>query len=366
MKLRYKILGGTLLVLATALSGLALAISHTNACEPATGKQTTVDSMQAIIYRCYGSADVLELANVAKPVPADDELLVKVHAASVNPRDWHYMRGSAYLMRLSIGLGNPDDTSLGVDFSGTVEAIGSKVTRFKPGDAVFGGSSGAFADYITVRENRAVSHKPANVSFEQAAGAPIAALSALQALRDNGGLKPGQKVLINGASGGVGTFAVQIAKAMGAEVTGVCSTRNVDMVRALGADHVFDYTRENYTESGERYDLIIDNVANHSPMANRRVMTANGKLVLVGGPGGDWFGPFVRPLQAMILSAFVEQELGMILARLDGEDLDTLGKMMQNGQVTPVIDRSYSLSEVPDAIRYSEQGHARGKIIITL
>jgi NADPH:quinone reductase-like Zn-dependent oxidoreductase len=304
--------------------------------------------------------------DVAKPTPLDDEVLVKVHAASVNPLDWHYMRGSPYLMRLGPGLGAPADSKIGVDFAGTVEAVGSDVTRFKPGDEVFGGGSGAFAEYVTVSESRALAIKPANVTFEQAASAPIAAITALQALRDKGKLKEGQKVLVNGASGGVGTFAVQIAKSLGAEVTGVCSTRNVEMVRSIGADHVFDYTRENYTESGEKYDLIIDNVGNHSLSANRKVLQPNGTLVMIGGAKGDWLAPLMGPIKALLLSPFVDQELVLILAKLRQDDLAILGDLMQAGKVTPVIDRRYPLREVPDAIRYSEEGHARGKIIIDL
>ncbi len=264
------------------------------------------------------------------------------------------------------GLGAPNDTSLGVDFAGTVEAVGSNVKRFKPGDAVFGGGSGAFAEYVTVGEDGALGMKPANVSFEQAASAPIAAITALQALRDTGKLEPGQKVLINGASGGAGTFAVQIAKSFGAEVTGVCSTRNVEMVLSIGADHVVDYTKEDYTKSGKRYDLIIDMVGNHSLLANRRVLNSEGTFVIVGGGKGNWLGPLMGPIKALMLSPFVEQEFVMILAELRQDDLAVLGDLMQAGKVTPVIDRRYRLSEVPMAIRYSEEGHARGKIIIDL
>jgi len=321
--------------------------------------------MKAIVYSCYGSPNVLELADVAKPIPADDELLVRIQAAAVNPLDWHYMRGSPYFMRLMAGLGAPTITRLGVDFSGTVEAVGKDVTRFKPGDEVFGGRTGAFADYVTIRESRAVTLKPDNVTHEQAASVPIAAITALEALRDKGQLQPGQKVLINGASGGVGTFAVQIAKSLGAEVTGVCSTRNVDMVRAIGADHVFDYKKENYTESGEQYDLIVDMVGNHPLGANRKVLRPEGRMVLVGGGKGDWIGPMMRPLQAMLVSPFVDQEIITLLAGLDSDDLALLGELMESGEVTPVLDRRFPLSEVPAAIRYSEEGHARGKIIIT-
>ncbi len=366
MKLRYKVAGGILIVLAVAISSLALVLSHNSACGPAPAVSDDTELMKAIVYRCYGSPDVLEFEDVDKPKPADDEVLVKVHAAAVNPLDWHYMRGSPYIMRLGVGLGAPTRTSMGVDFAGTVEAVGSNVKRFKPGDEVFGGRSGAFAEYVTVREDRALALKPANMTFEQAASVPIAGITALQALRDKGQLKPGQKVLINGASGGVGTFAVQIAKSYGAEVTGVCSTRNVEMVRSIGADHVIDYTQEDYTKSGQHYDLIIDNVGNHSLLANRRVLNPDGIFVIIGGPKGNWLAPLMNPIKALMLSPFVGQEFVMILAKLDKDDLAILGDLMQAGKVTPVIDRRYRLSEVPAAIRYSEEGHARGKIVIDL
>jgi NADPH:quinone reductase-like Zn-dependent oxidoreductase len=320
--------------------------------------------MKAIVFRCYGSPEVLELVEIGMPAPADDEVLVKISAASVNPLDWHYMRGSPYLMRLGIGLGAPDDTGMGVDFAGTVVKVGKNVTRFQLGDEVFGGGNGAFAEYMAIGEDRALALKPANVSFTQAASAPIAAITALQALRDLGKIRAGHKVLINGASGGVGTFAVQIAKSFGAEVTGVCSTRNLEMVRSIGADYVIDYTREDYTDSGKQYDLIIDNVGNHSLLENRQALTPDGIFVIVGGPKGDWLGPLMGPVKAMLLSPFVSQEFVLILAEMRQDDLAILGDLMQAGTVTPVIDRHYSLSEVPSAIRYSEEGHARGKIII--
>jgi NADPH:quinone reductase-like Zn-dependent oxidoreductase len=345
---------------------LALVLSHNSACGPAPILADNAELMKAIVYRCYGSPDVLEFEDIAKPTPADNEVLVKVHAASVNPLDWHYMRGSPYFMRLGTGLGAPNRTSMGVDFAGTVEAVGNNVKRFKPGDEVFGGRSGAFAEYVIIPDDRALALKPANVTFEQAASVPIAAITALQALRDKGQLKPGQKVLINGASGGVGTFAVQIAKSFGAEVTGVCSTRNVEMVRSIGADHVVDYTKEDYTESGLHYDLIIDNVGNHSLLANRRVLNPDGIFVIIGGPKGNWLGPLMNPIKALMLSPFVGQEFVLLLAKMDKDDLAILGDLMQAGKVTPVIDRRYRLSEVPAAIRYSEEGHARGKIIIDL
>jgi NADPH:quinone reductase-like Zn-dependent oxidoreductase len=238
--------------------------------------------MKGIVHRCYGSPDVVRYEDLSKPTPMDDEVLVRVRAASVNPLDWHYLEGTPYLVRIDGGFGKPENPRLGVDFAGTVEAVGSKITRFKPGDAVFGGKFGAFAQYVTVREERAIAAKPDNISFEQAASAPIAALTALQALRDKGHIRAGQKVLINGASGGVGTFAVQIAKSLGAEVTGVCSTKNVDLVRSLGADHVIDYTREDFTKGAERYDLIVDNVGTHSVLEYKRVLKPAGLYVMIG------------------------------------------------------------------------------------
>ena len=366
MKLRYKIGGGILGFFAVLIALLAITLSYTSDCEPAPIVSDAAELMKAIEYRCYGSPDLLELRDIEKPMPADDEVLVKIRAASVNPLDWHYMRGSPYFMRLGAGIGAPTNTRMGVDFSGTVEAVGKDVTNFEPGDEVFGGGNGAFAEYLTIREGRGVTLKPANLTFEQAAAVPIAGVTALQALRDYGKVQPGQKVLINGASGGVGTFAVQLAKSFGAEVTGVCSTRNLEMVLSIGADHVVDYTQEDYTESGEQYDLIIDMVGNHSPRENRRALTPAGKLVIVGGPSGDWLGPAASLIKAKLLSPFVEQELVMILASLRKDDLFILSELMQAGEVTPVIDRRYVLSEIPDAIRYSEEGHVRGKIVVDM
>lgn len=366
MKRRYKIATGVLVVLGVAIVSLALVLSHTSACAPAPGVSAGAVSMKAFVHRCYGSPDVLRIEDVERPVPGEGQVLVKVHAAAVNPYDWHNLRGSPYVMRLGTGIGAPDDPRLGVDFAGTVEAVGDNVQRFRPGDAVFGGASGAFAEYVLVRENGAVALKPDNVTFEQAASVAIAATTALQALRDKGKIEAGDKVLINGASGGVGTFAVQIAKAFGAEVTGVCSTRNLEMVRSIGADHVFDYTRENYTESGERYDLIVDMVGNHPLLANKRVLQPDGIFVLVGGPKGDWIGPLMGPIKLMFLNPFVDQEMSMMLASLNRDDMSALGELMQSGAVTPVLDRGYSFDELPAALRYSEQGHARGKIPVSM
>lgn len=366
MKLRYKIGGALLALLAIGIVGLAFALSYNAPCEPAPAIAEGRETMLAVRYRCYGGAEVLDYAAVEKPVPAPDRVLVRVHAAAVNPLDWHFMRGSPYFMRLMSGMAKPADERLGVDFAGTVVAVGDSVTRFEPGDEVFGGATGAFAEFVAVRESGAIAMKPESVSFEQAAAIPIAAITALQALRDKGGLEAGQSVLINGASGGVGTFAVQIAKSMGAEVTGVCSTRNVEMVRSLGADDVFDYKKENYIESGRRFDLVVDMVGNHSPSDNLQVLEPDGRLVLVGGAKGNWIAPLKRPLQAMLMSPFVDHEITTLLARLDSQDLGALADLMEEGTVRSVIDRRYTLAELPEAIRYSESGRARGKIIVTV
>lgn len=366
MKLRYKIMGGTVLFLATTVVALVLVVSHTSDCAPVPAIPAGAETMKAITYRCYGSPEVLEFTDIEKPVPADNEVLVKVVTAAVNPLDWHFMRGRPYFMRLMSGIGTPKNPRLGVDFAGIVEAIGKDVQHFSPGDAVFGGANGAYAEYVTVAEDRSLALKPANITFAEAAAVPIAGITALQALRDKGQLEPGDKVLINGASGGVGTFAVQIAKALGAEVTGVCSTRNLDMVRRLGAAHVIDYTRDDYTQRDEKYDLIVDMVGNHSLSANRKVLTGDGTLVMVGGANGDWIEPLMGALEVLLVAPFIEQQVVMILAKLRPDDLAELADFMQAGDVTPEIDRHYSLREVPDAIRYSEKGHARGKIIIDL
>jgi NADPH:quinone reductase-like Zn-dependent oxidoreductase len=367
MTRRYKVLSVVLMLVVVTLLSLALVLSHDSPCGAAQAIPANTQSMKAIVYRCYGSPAVVKLEDIAKPTPPDDRVLIKVHAASVNPLDWHYMRGKPYVMRLMAGLGAPDDIRLGVDFAGTVEAVGKNVKRFKPGDEVFGGRDGAFAEYVNVRENGALALKPANLTFEQAAAVPVAAVTALQALRDKGKIQQGQKVLINGASGGVGTFAVQIAKAFGADVTGVCSTRNLEMVRSIGADHVIDYTREDFTQGSLRYDLIVDNVGTHSLSDYRRVLNPQGALVMVGGPNdGRWIGPLSGAIKAMLVAPFVSQKLIFILAQLKQDDLGMLRDLMQTGKLTPVIDRRYKLSETAEAIRYLEEGHARGKVIITL
>src|SRR5438270_494026 len=341
--------------------------TSTNDCEHNTA--APANPVKAIVYCDYGLTN-LKLQDVEKPVPNDDQLLVRVRAASVNPYDWHFIEGTPKIMRaMGVGLRKPKDTRLGVDFAGTVEAVGKNVTQFKPGDEVFGGRGGAFAEYVCPRATRAVALKPASVTFEQAASVNIAGITALQALRDKGKIQPGQKVLINGASGGVGTFAVQIAKSFGADVTGVCSTRNVDLVTSLGADHVIDYTKEDFAKGEQRYDVILDNVPNHSLSECRRILTPNGKYVMIGGGGPNdnrWVGPFGRVIKTMVLSPFTSQKMGMMMADANGKDLTILADMMQSGKLKPVIDKTYKLSEVPAAIAYVEEGHARGKVVISV
>ena len=322
--------------------------------------------MKAAVYTRYGPPDVVQITDVEKPVPADNEVLIRVLAASVNPLDWHYMRGTPYLLRIMAGLRKPRYTRLGVDVAGQVEAVGRNVTQFKPGDEVFGMCKGAFAEYACTSESALVL-KPDNVTFEQAASVPVAAYTALQGLRDKGKIQPRQKVLINGAAGGVGTFAVQMAKWFGADVTGVCSTRNVEMVRSIGADHVFDYTQQDFTKSGQLYDLIFDCVGNHSFSACRGVLNPKGTNIAVGGPTGRWMiGPLAHLIAALVLSRLVNQKFVTFLAKPNQKDLTIVSDLMKAGNVTPVIDKRYKLSEVHEAIRYLEEGHARGKIVITL
>jgi NADPH:quinone reductase-like Zn-dependent oxidoreductase len=323
--------------------------------------------VKAIVYQEYGSPDVLELQDIDKPVVKDGEVLVRVHAASVNPADWHYMRGVPYLMRPQSGLRKPKNTLLGHDIAGQVEAVGKDVTGLRPGDEVFASvAAGGFAEYTAVSGGFLVL-KPANLTFEQAAAVPLAALTALQGLRDAGQVQPEQKVLIIGASGGVGTFAVQIAKSFGANVTGVCSTRNVELVRSLGADRVIDYTQGDFTQSGQKYDLVFQLAGTTSPSDLRRALTSEGTLVLSSGDSeGRWIGPVDRLVKAVMLSPFVSQKLGSFLAKPNRDDLQFVKELIEAGKVTPVIDRTYSLSEVPEAIRYLEEGHARGKVVITV
>jgi NADPH:quinone reductase-like Zn-dependent oxidoreductase len=362
-----KILTAVFTVAALALAACAIVLSYEASCDPPAAAPSSSAQMKAVVSRCYGSSEVLELVEVPKPAPADHELLVRVRAAGVNPLDWHYMRGKPYLMRVESGVGRPKDSRTGVDFSGVVEAVGKNVVRFRIGDEVFGSASGAFAEYVIVREDRAVTLKPGNVTFEQAAAVPVAAITALQALRDKAKVQPGQKILINGASGGVGTFAVQIAKSMGADVTAVCSTRNVALVTALGADRVIDYTREDLTQREEKYDAIIDNVSSHSLLAYRQVLKPDGKLVVVGSiDDGAWLGPLKSLFGAMVLDPFLSQEVFGLLASQNQADLDALRDLMASSKITSLIDRRYRLDETPQAIAYVEEGHARGKVVINL
>jgi NADPH:quinone reductase-like Zn-dependent oxidoreductase len=348
------------------LAGLIAYWRSTNDCDSKTGVPTY--PIEAIRYCEYGSADVLKLQNVEKPVPNDDQVLVKVRATSLNAFDAGVIR-DLWLVRLFFGLRKPRDTRLGQDVAGTVEAVGKNVTQFKPGDEVFGLCRGGLAEYTCSRE-RALATKPPNVSVEQAASIPLAGLVALQGLRE-GKIQPGQKVLINGATGGVGTFAVQIAKSLGAEVTTVCSTRNVDLVRSIGADHIIDYTKEDFTKSDQRYDVIFDNVCNHSFSERRQVLTPKGICVLVGiggagVTGGQAIGRIANNFTARGLSSFTNQKFALYGIKTTKEDLIMLGDLVAAGKLSPVIERTYKLSEAAEAMRYLSEGHARGKIVLTV
>ena len=360
---------GIAILAALVLGFVALFIAYwlsTNECFRNPGSVN--NPMKAIVHCEYGSPDVLKLEDVEKPVPNDNQLLVRVRAASINPLDLT-IRGP-WLIRPILGMRKPKDTRSGVDYAGVVEAVGKNVTQFKPDDEVFGGKNGALAQYVCVLADRSVVPKPANMTFEQAAAVPVAAITALQGLRDKGKIQAGQKVLINGASGGVGTFAVQIAKSFGTEVTGVCSTRNVDLVRSIGADHVIDYTKEDFTKSGQRYDLIFDLVGNHSFSERRRILNQNGICVMAGIGGAGWHdGMAMRlagELNAYVRSRFVSQKFITYISQFNKQDMTFLADLMQSGKMTPVIDRTYKLNQTADALRYLEQGHARGKVVINL
>ena len=320
--------------------------------------------MKAIVHTQYGPPDVLQFKEMEKPAPRDGEIIVKIHAASANPLDWHLMRGAPFPARLGGGLRKPKDPRLGVDLAGRVEAIGNNVTQFQPGDEVFGTATGAFAEYVCAAENE-LALKPANLSFEEAAAVPVAAITALQGLRDTGQIQSGQKVLVNGASGGVGTFAVQIARSFGAEVTGVCSTRNLEMVRSIGADHVIDYTKEDFTRNGQRYDLIYDAVGNRSISDYKRALNPNGTCVIAG------FQNLLRLFEHMVLgplsSKIGHKKAGLMgMAKVNQKDLVYLKELLEAGKVVPVIDRRYPLRETAEAIQYLEEGHAQGKVVITV
>jgi len=322
--------------------------------------------MKAAVYSRHGRADVLEIEDVQKPAPADNEVLIEVRAASLNPIDAGSLR-HPFARRILFALSRLKITGPGRDVAGEVEAVGSQVTQFKPGDAVFGWCGGAFAEYACAPES-ALAIKPANVTFEQAAAVPVAGLTALQGLRDKAQIQPGQKVLVNGAAGGVGTFAVQIAKSLGADVTGVCSTRNVEMVRSIGADHVIDYSQEDLTRGGQHYDVMFDLVANHSFSARRRVLNPKGIYIGAGvlGLGGSMARLLAHQVGELVQSPFASQRFITLMAKLNHADLTTMGELMEAGKVTPVIDKRYGLSEVLEALRYLEEGHARGKVVLTL
>jgi len=320
--------------------------------------------MKAAVLRSYGPPEVLKIEEIEKPTPNDDEVLVRVHASSVNPAEWYTMTGLV-LARIGNGLLKPKDVRLGADFAGVVEAVGKNVTQFKPRDEVFGGRRGAFAEYVCVREN--IVHKPANVTFEQAGGVAIAALTALQGLRDHGKLAAGQKVLINGASGGVGTFAVQIAKALGAEVTAVCSTHNVDLIRSIGADHVIDYTKEDFTRNGKRYDLLLDIAGSRSWRDCKRVLKPQATFVIVGGPKSNRvIGPLGHVINIRLAALRASQKAVFFVANFNRDDLMVLKGMFETGQVKPVVEQTYPLCEISNAMRHLGTGHAKAKIIVTM
>jgi NADPH:quinone reductase-like Zn-dependent oxidoreductase len=346
-----------------AALGIAYAVSD-NDCDAVRAAKPAAP-MKAFIYCDYGSSSVLRLAAIEKPVPSDSQVLVRVHAVSVNPVDWHYMRGEPYVMRLSAGLRKPKALRIGTDFAGVVEAVGKDVRQWKPGDEVFGARTGAFAEYVTLRAS-SVAAKPANATFEEAAAIPVSALTALQGLRDHGKVRRGQRVLINGASGGVGTFAVQIAKWLGAEVTGVASTRNVDLVRSLGADRVIDYTTEDFTRGAVKYDVIIDNVGNHPLPDLLKVLAPSGRYIMIGGPKGKWIAPFPRVIGMIMRSPFVDQEMKMFISKMNSDDLRTLAGLVASGKLRPTIDRRYGMAELAEAVTYQEQGRARAKVVVTM
>ncbi len=327
-------------------------------------------TMMAIVQRTYGSADVLRHREIARPTIGQGDVLVRVHAASVNAADWHLMRGMPYVIRglgsrMGFGMRGPRSAVLGLNVAGTVEAVGSEVTQFRAGEEVFGEHPGAFAEYLVAPES-ALARKPANLTFEQAAAMPLAATTALQGLRDHGRIQPGQTVLVNGASGGVGHFAVQIAKHLGAEVTGVCSTRNVEMVRSIGADHVVDYTRDDFTDGLRRYDVILDLVGNRSLSHLRRALNPQGTLLISHGAGGHWMGPIGTILRAILTSIFVSQRLRTFEATTTQADLNVVKDLVEAATIKPIIDRTYPLDQAAEAVRYVEQGHARGKVVITV
>jgi NADPH:quinone reductase-like Zn-dependent oxidoreductase len=367
VKLRNKIFSGLAAVLVSGIVTIYVVTSYDSPCPSAAAPPVGGATMRAIMHRCYGDPTNLRTESIAKPTPGEGQVLIKVRASSVNPAEWYRATGRPKIVRLSGAIGAPTNARLGFDMAGVVEAVGPTVTQFKPGDEVYGGVGGALGEYVLGREQGAIVPKPENMSFEEAAGIPIAAITALQGLRDHGRLSPGQHVLINGASGGVGTYAVQIAKALGAEVTAVCSTRNVELVRSLGADHVVDYTKELFYEKSERYDLILDNVGNHSYFDLADVTKPDGIIVTVGAPkSGPWIGPIGRIAWRAVVSPFIEQELPFFIARVNKADLQWLADRAREGKLKTVIDRSYPLERAGEALAYLGAGRARGKVIVTV
>jgi NADPH:quinone reductase-like Zn-dependent oxidoreductase len=323
--------------------------------------------MKAAVRDRFGSPDVIEIRNVEKPTPADDEVLVRVRAASLNIADWYGLTGTPYVGRAQMGLFKPKEHRLGTDYAGVVEEVGKDVTLFRPGDEVFGARTGALAEYVCAKEDRGIVTKPPNASFEEAASVPVAGLTALQGIRDKGQLREGEKVLITGASGGVGTFAVQIAKAFGGEVTAVCSTRNVDLARSLGADRVMDYSREDFTRNGERYDLLVNVNGNTPWSACKRVLTPNARFVLIGAPRGTrLLGPLSHVIRLKLGSLWGDRKVTFFIAQVNKADMQTLRELLETGKMKPVIDRRYDLSEIADAFRYIGEGHAQGKIVVNV
>jgi NADPH:quinone reductase-like Zn-dependent oxidoreductase len=368
VKLRNKILLGIGAVLLVGTSALMATLSYESACPQAPALPAGTDSMRAITHRCYGPpGKVLSLEQIAKPKPGEHELLIKLHAASINPYEWHMVTGKPYFMRFSTGIGAPHRSHVGYDMAGTIEAVGTKVTRFKVGDEVFGGANGALAEYALASDDGDVVAKPADVPFEDAASLLIAGGTALEAVRDHGRVAAGQKVLINGASGGVGTYAIQLAKLFGAEVTAVCSTRNVELVRSLGADHVIDYTHENFTKGLEQSDVVIDNVGNQPYHDLLDVVKPQGIVVTISGPKDNAFlGPISRIIKQKAVSYFVDQHLEFFVANANPKDLEYLVGLLRDGKMKTVIDRRYPLAQAGAALDYVGSQHSRGKVIVTM
>jgi NADPH:quinone reductase-like Zn-dependent oxidoreductase len=367
VKLRYKILTGVAAVFALGFSALAITVSYDSPCPPAPPLVPDAVPMRAAMQRCYGVPEGVRVETIAKPTPGDGQVLIKVRASSVNPAEWYGAAGQPLVIRLSSGIGAPEESRAGYDVAGTVESVGPNVTLFEPGDEVFGGVHGALGEYVVAREKGAIVAKPENMTFDEAAAIPIAAITALQGLRDQGHIAAGQKVLINGASGGVGTYAVQIAKSFGAEVTGVCSTRNVEMVRSIGADYVIDYTKQNFTDGQERYDLILDNIGNHGFSDLADVVKPEGVIVIVGGSKDNaLLGPIKRIIWAKLADHFIEQRLPFFIAKVNKADLNLLADLAREGKLKSVIDRRYPLEEAGAALEYLGGGHARGKVVVTV